>query len=121
MALTDDIYKKMIPVATSKVVGPVVNGQRAHSLQKRAGQGREEKGKNEQSMGSACEPHEGGESQRGTPPRALIPPLHALIFKATGHVKVPFPQALFTYHNPLIQIIIIFFIPSRQIIQTKFI
>lgn len=43
MALTDDIYKKIIPVATSKVVGPVVNGQRAHSLQKRAGQGREGK------------------------------------------------------------------------------
>ena len=56
-----------------------------------------------------------------TPPRALIPPLYALIFKAMGHVKAPFPQALFTYHNPLIQIIIIFFIPSRQIIQTKFI
>lgn len=70
MALTDDIYKKFIPVATSKVVGPVVNGQRAHSLQKRAGQGRAGKGKNKQrmgSMGSACEPHEGGESQRGTP------------------------------------------------------
>ena len=43
MALTNDIYKKFIPVATSKVVGPVVNGQRAHSLQERAGQGREGK------------------------------------------------------------------------------
>ena len=88
----------------------------------RAGQGREGKEQTEDGKhGISVWAARGGREPEGHSPRALIPPLHALIFKATGHVKVPFPQALFTYHNPLIQIIIIFFIPSRQIIQTKFI